>query len=181
MILDIDISFLMDGNKFNPYSIEKDYKIQLTDIKMKGSLGKKGRYKNKPLPSTSAYLRNIKEEGYVDYSEIKRIAAIASKIHNNKQRYNIEHTSFDITFYYCAQCSLSFDKKELKEFIKLDDVSINCVRLYDYVEIEAIDEFSDKIWLYNNDILENEIVQKYRNARKDLILGKRLSIIKFGN
>ena len=178
MIIDIDVSFTMAGTNFLPNKVENLYNITLEETELKGEIGKKGRYKNKPLPKSSACINNKKEEGYIDHSEIERIAILAADIYKNRKKLLIEYTSFFITYYYCAQCALGFTKKELKLFSKLNEIAIDCVQLYDHAEIEGIDNFSDKVRLYNNGKFEKEYIQKYRKSRNNLYTKEILSLSK---
>ena len=161
MIIDIDVSYSIQGEQLNPFEIENDLDIKFSKTEIKDSLGTIGRYKNKPLPYSSGVIQNNKYDESCDYSEINRIANIALKIKSKKEKYNIEYDSFFITFYYCAQCGLEFDKQQLSLFSELDGIAIDCVRLYDFAEFEAIDEISDKVRFYNNNILEKEIIMKF--------------------
>ena len=128
MIEKLSVSILLQGKEFSPLEAEKRTGLTLKKKSECGDIGKKGKYKNKPLPYGSALLETpsniptddkfswLIEALKVNLETLYKCGADESKIYAG--------------YFYKNQCNFMFTKQELKEIAALNiDLWVSC---YDY-------------------------------------------------
>ena len=106
------------GESFNPKKIIEETGNIFCEYNSVGDIGKRGRFKNKPLPYGSATIEppNKIEE----YKKIMWLIEFTKKNLAIIQKYGGDDITFKVVYYYKNQCNCELSVKAMKGLIELN-------------------------------------------------------------